>query len=203
MKSFIVLFVSFLFLTACSEKLTPEQVEYLSQIEKQRNETNEYMRNNPNSPFNYKGKVEFHNLNYFNVNHDMVFQSKLYENDIKDTVTIYGTKGEPRKTIKFGYVKFYFNEVEYKLHVYKSNSSSGEEYYSIWFTDKTTNDESYGVGRYLNFNKIDDINNIYTIDFNMAFNPYCAYSKEYSCAIPTKEDYIDLAINAGEKKFHD
>lgn len=51
--------------------------------------------------------------------------------------------------------------------------------------------------------KIEDPNHVYTIDFNLAYNPYCAYSPNFSCAIPTKEDFITIAINAGEKKFHD
>ena len=203
MKSIIALLVSLLLLTACGEQLTPEQSEYLKQIEQHRKEQNEYMRDNPNSPFNYKSKVEFHSLNYFDVNYDMVFQSKLYEYDSKDTVTIYGTKGEPRIAWRFGYFELMHENNTYELKVYGNVSKNKNIYYSIWFTDKTTNNESYGVGRYLNFSKVDDPNHIYTIDFNLAFNPYCAYSKEYSCAIPTKEDYIDMAINAGEKKFHD
>jgi uncharacterized protein (DUF1684 family) len=76
------------------------------------------------------------------------------------------------------------------------------KYYSIWFTDKTTNEESYGVGRYVDFELNMNSDFIYTVDFNYAYNPYCAYSSEYSCAIPTKEDYLDIAIEAGEKKFH-
>ena len=75
-------------------------------------------------------------------------------------------------------------------------------YYSIWFTDKTTGEVTYGVGRYIDFEIHPDKDFNYTVDFNLAYNPYCAYSPEYSCAIPTKEDYIDLAIEAGEKNFH-
>jgi len=47
-----------------------------------------------------------------------------------------------------------------------------------------------------------DKNFVYTIDFNLAYNPYCAYSPDYSCAVPSKEDHISLAIEAGEKSFH-
>jgi hypothetical protein len=146
--------------------------------------------------------VEFHELNYFEVNPEFVFKSKLYEYPEKDTVIIYGTKGEPRETIKYGYVKFNYGGEEYKVNVYESSGSDGTKYYSIWFTDKTTNKESYGVGRYLDFEKQVDPNYIYTIDFNLAYNPYCAYNPNYSCAIPSKEDYIPLEIRAGEKKFH-
>jgi uncharacterized protein (DUF1684 family) len=105
--------------------------------------------------------------------------------------------------VRHGYFIFNYQDKEVKLNVYEGRSRDGEKYHSIWFTDKTTNEESYGVGRYLNFTKNDDPEYIYEIDFNKAYNPYCAYSKEYSCAIPTKEDYLDIAVTAGEKKFHD
>ena len=132
----------------------------------------------------------------------MYFKSKLNEYPQKDTITVYGTKGEARKAVKFGYVIFNFKNKQYRLNIYKGTSSDGEEYYSIWFTDKTTGGETYGVGRYIDFDINPDSNYVYTIDFNLAYNPYCAYSSKYSCAIPTKEDYIDLAVTAGEKKFH-
>jgi uncharacterized protein (DUF1684 family) len=200
-KYLFIIFISLL-LFACGKSYTPEQQKYVNEIETMRAETNEYMKNNHNSPFNFKGKVKFHDLNYFEVNPEMVFQSKLIEFTEKDTVTIFGTKGEPRKTIRFGYLEFTYQGKSFPLKVYKTNSNNGQTYYSIWFTDQTTNQESYGVGRYLSFEKSDDPNHTYTIDFNKAFNPYCAYSKEYSCAIPTKDDYLDLAIKAGEKKFY-
>jgi uncharacterized protein (DUF1684 family) len=126
----------------------------------------------------------------------------LYEFNNSDTVTIYGTKGEPRKALKMGYLNFNYRNKNLKVNVYKGFSKSGSEYYGIWFTDKTTNKESYGVGRYIDFEKNENKDYVYTVDFNMAYNPYCAYSPEYSCAVPTKEDYIDLAVKAGEKKFH-
>lgn len=194
---------SIMILTFCNEPIDPVEEAYIEGIEKERKDYNEYMSNNPGSPFHYKGEVEFHPLNYFDVDMDFIFKSRLYEYESQDTVTIYGTKGEPRKIVRYGYVKFNYEEQPYQINVYQGSSKSGEIYYSIWFTDKTTNDESYGVGRYLNFEKKEDPNYSYEIDFNLAYNPYCAYSKDYSCAIPTKEDYIDLAIEAGEKKFHD
>jgi len=49
----------------------------------------------------------------------------------------------------------------------------------------------------------EDLNYEYDIDFNLSYNPYCAYTHSYSCAIPSKEDYLDIEINAGEKIFHE
>ena len=160
------------------------------------------MKNSPTSPFNARTKVEFSDLKYFDVDPDFVFQTKLIEYNSKDTIQIYGTKGEPRSTIRFGYLPFKYNNKEYKVNIYKYFTSGGDTYYSIWFTDISTGKETYGVGRYINFDYNPNKDYIYTLDFNLAYNPYCAYSPDYSCAIPTDEDYIDLEIKAGEKAFH-
>lgn len=203
-RSRLLIFAVFILAAfGCSRNFTPEQKAYAKNIEIFRDEKNVSMREEPSSPFNFKGKVEFHDLKYFDVDPDFVFKSKLTEYNPKDTVTIYGTKGEARTAVRFGYVVFTYKSKDYKVNVYEGSSKNGEKYYSIWFTDLTTNKESYGVGRYIDFEKSDDPDYIYTIDFNLAYNPYCAYSPNYSCAVPTKEDFIPLEIKAGEKKFHD
>ncbi len=189
-------------LTAC-KNYTPEQEEYIKRIEALRKQKNLSFMQDPNSPFNQDPNAVFHPLNYYDVNPDFVFKSKLTEYENKDTVTIYGTKGEERKAVRYGYLTFTYKGKQYKLNVYENDEGNGQKYYSIWFTDRTTNKETYGVGRYLKFSLNSDPNHEYIVDFNLAFNPFCAYSANYTCAIPTKEDYIDLAIEAGEKKFHD
>jgi uncharacterized protein (DUF1684 family) len=141
-------------------------------------------------------------LKYYAIDPGFVFKSKLYEYPKKDTLKVYGTKGEERKAVWYGYIKFNYEKKEYRLNVYKGFSNDNQEYFSIWFTDKTTGGETYGVGRYLDFELKAQPDYLYTIDFNLAYNPYCAYSPEYSCAVPLKEDHIDLPVNAGEKKFH-
>jgi len=194
---------------SCGKNYSPEEKKYISEIEKLRAEKDDQMKNDPNSPFNQDEKAHFQPLKYFNPDPGFVFKSKLYEFNPKDTIKILGTKGEERKVVKYGYVVLNYESKNYIVNIYKGNSKTGEEYYSIWFTDKTTGEETYGVGRYLDFEPAYrtgrlnlDKDFIYTIDFNFAYNPYCSYSFKYSCAIPTKEDYIELAIVAGEKNFH-
>jgi uncharacterized protein (DUF1684 family) len=197
--------VSFLFLLfffSCGKDYTPDEKQYILGIEELREEKDQYMKNDSGSPFNFKGKVHFEPLNYYDPNPDFIFKSKLFEYDNKDTVTIFGTKGEERKVVRYGFVKLDYKGENFRVNVYEGISRKGETYISIWFTDKTTGEETYGVGRYLDFELNSDKNFTYTIDFNLAYNPYCAYSPEYSCAIPAKEDYLDLAIEAGEKNFH-
>ena len=194
--TFTVLFVS------CNKKYSPEDEKYIAEINKFRQQKDDFMKNDQDSPFNSRTKIKFSNLKYYKPNPEFVFKSKLYEYQKKDTITIYGTKGEKRSAVKYGYVKLNYKGKNYLVNVYEGTTRSGENYFSIWFTDKTTGKETYGVGRYIDFDLNPDKNFIYTIDFNMAYNPYCAYSPDYSCAIPSKEDHIDLAIEAGEKSFH-
>jgi uncharacterized protein (DUF1684 family) len=196
------LFIFVIFVSSCGKDYSPKQKQYIAGIEKIRKEKNQEMKSDTSSPFNIDSAAQFHDLNYFTVDPNFVFKSKLFKYLTQDTITIYGTKGEPRKVIKYGYVKINFKDGERNVNVYKGLTKSGGQYYSIWFTDKTTNKETYGVGRYLDFNLNPDTNFIYTIDFNLAYNPYCSYSAKYSCAIPTKDDFIDEEITAGEKKFH-
>lgn len=201
LKFIVGTFIIYTLILSCSTEKAGK--EYTEEINKFRQEKNDYMKTDPNSPFNRDEKAEFHPLKYFAPDTSFVFESKLYKYDNNDTITIFGTKGEERKALKYGYLILEMEEKEHRLNVYKNETQDGTEYYSIWFTDKTTNDETYGVGRYLDFEKSEDSNYVYTIDFNLAFNPYCAYSSIFSCAIPSKEDYLDFAILAGEKKFHD
>jgi uncharacterized protein (DUF1684 family) len=197
----LILAISFLWLS-CGDKYSPEISKYIDDVNKFRQEKDNYMKNDPTSPFNQDSSIHFAPLNYYPVDTEFVFKSKLSEYPVKDTVIVFGTKGEQRKAVKYGYVTFNYKKNAYNLNVYKGMSSGGQEYYSIWFTDKTTGGETYGVGRYIDFDIKPDSNYVYTIDFNLAYNPYCAYSARYSCAIPTREDYLNLEITAGEKKFH-
>jgi len=206
LRKYLIPLILLLFLVVLffyrGKRYTPAEREYINKIEKQRLKKDMEMKNDPDSPFNQDPNAHYAPLKYFDVNPDFVFKSKLFGYQPKDTIKIYGTKGEKRKVVKFGYVIITYKGKKHKINVYQGKTRTGQEYYSIWFTDKTTNKESYGVGRYLDFEKMSDSNYVYTIDFNLAYNPYCSYSAKYSCAVPTKEDYLDIAVTAGEKKFH-
>lgn len=198
---FLIFFLSFV-ACSCVKNYTHEQKLYIAAIEKERKEKDISFKNDDDSPFNHKSKIHFEPLKYYDVDPSFVFHSKLYQYPVKDTIKVFGTKGEERKAVRFGYVTFNYDKKAYRINVYKGSTKTGQEYYSIWFTDKTSRDETYGVGRYLDFDLSPDPGFLYTIDFNLAYNPYCSYSPEYSCAIPLKEDHIDLAIKVGEKRFH-
>ena len=180
----------------------PIEEDYLSAILLERAHKDSSMQYDPHSPFNRDPNATFASLTYYNPTSEFVFKSKLYEYDTVDTVNVFGTRGEVRRVLREGYVNLNYDENEYKVNVYKAFGRDGQSYHSIWFTDKTTGNETYGVGRYLDFEREEDREHIYTIDFNKAYNPYCAYSPEFTCPIPRQEDHIAMEIKAGEKIFH-
>jgi len=200
----VILFLTLLLIEACKENRIddPEMKAYIESLIKERKEKNYNFQFDINSPFNRDTTVSFKPLHYYEPNPDFVFKLNLFINEVQDTITILGTKGEKRPSILIGYLGLNYDDKIYKVNVYKSFSRTGDEYYSIWFTDKTTGNTTYGVGRYLDFELNDNPDFVYTIDFNRAYNPYCAYSALFTCPIPREEDYIDLDIEAGEKNFH-
>ena len=200
----LILLITVLITSSCKESRldSPEMKKYIDELIKERKEKDYSLQFDINSPFNRDTAVTFKPLNYYNPNPDFIFKSKLIVYDVKDTVAIIGTKGETRPAVLIGYLELKTEEQVHKINVYQGFARTGEPYFSIWFTDQTTGDETYGVGRYLDFELNNDPEFVYTIDFNKAYNPYCAYSAMFTCPIPRTEDYIDMAIEAGEKNFH-
>ncbi|MBP6025516.1 DUF1684 domain-containing protein [Ferruginibacter sp.] len=110
----------------------------------------------------------------------------------------------PQKDFKrYGKLLFTIHDTALQLTVYQSVQQNPlyKNYLFIPFTDVTTGDETYGSGRYIDIETTDIKNNMVTIDFNKAYNPYCAYSTGYNCPVPPKENYLVVAIKAGEKNF--
>lgn len=106
---------------------------------------------------------------------------------------------------KYGRLDFIIDDTTYHLFVYQSKDLMQTEKYRNYlfvpFTDSTTGDESYGSGRYLEYYIADIQNNQPQLDFNRAYNPYCAYSPNYKCPIPPRENFLPAAIKAGEMNF--
>jgi uncharacterized protein (DUF1684 family) len=114
--------------------------------------------------------------------------------------------GQSKQAIKFAVVKFTLMEKPYKLYAYQLtsliNSAEYKDNFFIPFTDATSGISSYAGGRYIDF-VISDINadGTLVLDFNKAYNPYCAFRSGYSCPIPPSENELPVEIKAGEMNF--
>lgn len=106
----------------------------------------------------------------------------------------------------YGVIHFTINDTAVTLNIYQSQDLMSSEKYKdhlfIPFTDATSGEESYESGRYIDLDIKDIAVEKYVIDFNKAYNPYCAYvSGKYNCPIPPAENRLTVAIRAGEKSF--
>lgn len=193
----------------CKQPLSENDQYLINEIASHRREVDSTFRFDPNSPFNQDTTIHFEGIKWFPPDVRYYFKSKLYRYDPPETVIVLGTKGEERKQLKYGYFLLKFDGKDHKLNAYKFTASEGERYemyrnlLSVWFTDETTGKETYQVGRYVEVGDENPFRNFeYTINLNNAYNPYCAYSANYSCAIPRREDHLDFAVMAGELKYH-
>ena len=117
------------------------------------------------------------------------------------------TSSDKKKPYRvYAILHFQLNDKDLKLQVYQSKDlmkiAEYADHLFIPFIDETCGDESYDNGRYIDLTISDIAQGTFLLDFNKAYNPYCAYvSNKYSCPVPPKENHIAVAIKAGEKKF--
>lgn len=175
----------------------------------------EEFRHDPGSPFQRDTSVTFAGLHWFPIDVRFRASVRLHRYPDPEIVRVMGTKGEPREQLRYGYFDLILPDsagtpVRVRLNVYKFTPSDSARYaryrnhLSMWFTDLTTGKETYHVGRYIELGE-EQMNPDadYIVDLNTAFNPYCAYSALYSCAIPTDEDRVPIALRVGEMKYHE
>jgi uncharacterized protein (DUF1684 family) len=179
-----------------------------------RSSVNEFFTKDPGSPFKRDTTITYGGIRWFPVNPAFRVTSLLHRYENPDTIIIMGTRGEQRRNLRYGEFDFLLpdengNAVHCRLNVYKFTPYDGQRYLlyrnqlSVWFTDATTGKETYHVGRYVDVGlEFPDPAHRYTIDLNKAYNPYCAYSSMYSCAIPREEDHLPVAVRAGEMTYH-
>ena len=106
----------------------------------------------------------------------------------------------------YGKIHFTIHDTAVSLNIYQSQDLMATQQYRdhlfIPFTDATSGEETYESGRYIDLETTDIKNDRVLIDFNKAYNPYCAYvSGKFNCPIPPAENRLAVAIRAGEKAF--
>ena len=117
------------------------------------------------------------------------------------------TSGKIKKTYRvYAILHFTIKGAAHRLSVYQSQqlmqSDVYKDYLFIPFTDLSNGEQTYENGRYIDLLTTDLEKNPFFLDFNKAYNPFCAYvSDVYNCPVPSEENRLAITVNAGEKKF--
>ncbi len=180
--------------------LSPE--EYKTQLAKEREEKDLFMRNSLESPF-AKSAEKFKGLSYFEADLSYKVNAKLVEIPSKKMLLLGTSSGEEERYLEYAFAEFELNGKQNKLLILELvNAGATKGTLFLAFADNTSANETYGAGRYLDIKKIPGATSI-ELDFNKAYNPYCAYNDNYSCPFPPKENFLDIPIYAGERKYHE
>lgn len=193
-----ILILIFISISAADSDKDKNNKEYFEFVYKDRKEKDDFFKNDKDSPLPDDLKKKFKGLNYFPPDLSFKFVSKLIPYEKKDTINMLTTKSDIRKMIRFGKLKFKYKGKNYHLTAYLPIKNN--DYFFVPFTDKTNNIQTYSGGRYLDIEKKHNTNE-YDLDFNFAYNPYCAYNPKYSCPIVPKENHLNILIKAGEKIY--
>lgn len=155
------------------------------------------------SPLKDKDRKNFKGLEFFKFDSTYVVKAHFDRTPDATPFEMKTTTDRLPVYVKYGVVTFNLKGNEYHLNVYQNqdltNEKGNKDYLFMPFLDDTNGEESYGGGRYIDLDipKGDELE----IDFNKAYNPYCAYNEKYSCPIVPRENYLDLKVEAGVKAF--
>lgn len=168
----------------------------MSALSNFRRQKDSFFRRDPHSPLLPEQQDGFEGLAYYDENRDFQFELDLEVFEEQQETTMQTSTGSVAEYIRWGRITFPVEGEEISLTVYAAAGSGG---FFLPFMDGTNGDETYSGGRYVEVEPLPG--GKFLVDFNMAYNPYCAYNEYWSCAIPPMENRLKVRIEAGEKKF--
>lgn len=184
--------------------LTAQEFEsYQDEMEWYQTSENESFKNPETTILKPKDLVDFHGLSFYPIDETFKVKATFVRTPNEKPFLMFTTTDRLPKYVKYAEAHFTLKGKKLKLNLYQSLPRDTDpeyvNYLFLPFTDLTSGDGSYGGGRFINayIPKGDTI----VIDFNKAYNPYCAYNEAYSCPIPPRENDLLVRIEAGVKAF--
>ena len=177
--------------------------EYVQDVAAIRREKDQFFKEDAESPIPHALRHEFEGLANFAVDPKYRVRAQLVRDPNPQRVVLATSKGIPRDMIRVGWFEFEINGSKQRLAAYKAVPQPGHHHEDrslfVPFRDATSGKETYGAARYLDIEEQSGDGHL--LDFNLAYNPYCAYSDDYVCPFPPRENWLTIPIRAGEKTF--
>jgi uncharacterized protein (DUF1684 family) len=175
---------------------------YVEFIQQERAAMEKFMKGGDGSPFS-QDSIVFEGLKFFPADVRYRVKAKLKPIEGKKVVLLSTSDGKEQKYLEYAFAEFELDGVQNQLlilEVMEMGPQRGKLF--LAFSDDTSGRETYGAGRYLDVKKVPAAKSV-ELDFNLAYNPYCAYNDKYSCPFPPKENLLKIsAIRAGEMNYH-
>ena len=201
-KRFLIIISLFLFslLANCAQEKKDSVTEGIKDFQQKLNLEYADVKT---SPLTEEDAITFSKLDFYPIDKKYYVKASFKRTPNEKPFDMLTTTSRLAKYVKYGEADFFLDGKQHTLNIYQSISlrekPEYKDYLFLPFTDKTSGKESYSGGRYIDL-KIPKGDTI-IIDFNKAYNPYCAYNHKYSCPIPPKGNYLNVEIKAGVKKY--
>lgn len=186
-----------------SHEHTIDAGEYAKAIAAYRQQKDEFFGTSPQSPISDDDiNAGFTGLPYFAADLAYRVEATLTPFVSPTTVELGSTKGDIRRYLRYGELTFTLGGQQCRLTAYKDASEQSADELFIPFRDATSGTSSYPAGRYLEVEDSDGAApHTLTLDFNIAYSPWCAYNSAYSCTLPPRENTLTVAVEAGERTY--
>jgi uncharacterized protein (DUF1684 family) len=175
----------------------PQRIEVL----KYQQELDDFYTDSVTSPLTPEERAAFHRHEFFSYNPEMAVEANIEVLENERWFNMATSSGVNREYRRYAKATFEVRGQTLELFLYQSKRLMAMEEYQdhlfLPFMDKTTGVSTYGTGRFMDITKPEGSTMV--LDFNYAYNPYCAYTDGYSCPITPQENYIDIEVNAGIK----
>ncbi|WP_284014240.1 DUF1684 domain-containing protein [Halobaculum litoreum] len=172
---------------------------YAERVREARRKKDEFFREHPRSPVPRAARDDFDGLRYFDPDPEYRVEATLHEHDDPERITVETTQDGAREYDTVGEFRFRVAGADVTVQAFRS---PGDDH-RLWvpFRDATSGEATYPAGRYLDLEEPDDrtADGDWVLDFNDAYNPYCAYSEAYECPLVPVDNWLDVAIRAGER----
>lgn len=179
-----------------------DEAEYVRSVLEWRAEKERFFKGGPDSPVPAALTASLRPLEYYDVDPAWRLQLPFVKDPNPETIVLITNTGERRSYARLGRVEFDRDGAHVRLHLYWEIGRAGERR-PLWapFVDAGAGRETYPAGRYVDAELLPDGTAL--VDFNLAYNPYCAYGwGSYSCPLTPRENRLSIAVRAGERGFH-
>jgi hypothetical protein len=171
------------------------EADYVEQVLEERAERMNFLKEHKSSPFQQYG-VAYQSPKYYEIDPRFKVSARVERMESRVMESVRNSDGSVERYLQYAWLYFQWEGQEHRLLVLKPLFGPG---FFLGFADETTGEDTYGGGRYLDVNSLrgDRV----TLDFNLAYNPYCAYVPQYQCPLPPRTNVLPMAITAGEKIY--
>jgi uncharacterized protein (DUF1684 family) len=183
---------------ADSERDDFDAEEWRDQLRSHREQKDEFFGEHRQSPIPPEDRDDFEGLDYFDPDPGYRVTATVEVHDQPDPVEMDVSAGMPQRYLRVATLHFELHGEDHELAVYQQEGQDG---LFVPFRDKTTGQQTYEDGRYMEFETEGDLEDgdEMMLDFNLAYSPFCAYSDTFACPLPPEENWLEVEILAGEK----